>query len=459
MQKLTKLGAWNFWIGFMYIFLGIIAFLIFALRIRKSEGFIFYLGLLNITYGLKFLNNNPLFQFSELSLSSFWVYGMPIVSLIFPIAFILFIRYFIGWGWKKSILWLLIYSLLQGVLRIISDYSHPARDIYGTTNTIFGYLAIVVLFLHLFLPKMRKNQEVQIISFGLGLYLLAIFYDNMAVVPIHISFQHPAYMIFNICLIYVAFRRITSTEKAYLAVKQDLETARTIQNAILPETNPKGKGFEVSSAYLPMALIGGDYYDYQLSNKSIGLLIADVSGHGISAALIASMLKVAFASQINNSRNPAVVLQQINQSLNGQLNNEFITAGYMAIDLENRELTYSSAGHPPMLVYRRNNNEISEINVGGIPIGVNPEATYIETKIQLFVGDRLILYTDGVTDVFNLSGEAMGKTRFIDLIKESKNLIADDTIESILTGINRWTGKKEFESHDDDITLIVFDIV
>jgi serine phosphatase RsbU (regulator of sigma subunit) len=219
-------------------------------------------------------------------------------------------------------------------------------------------------------------------------------------------------------------------------------------------------GYEVSTAYLPMALIGGDYYDYQIPNDShIGLLIADVSGHGISAALIASMLKVAFASQTVNSRNPALVLKQINHSLNGQLNNEFITAGYLGIDLLNKELTYSSAGHPPMVFYRRQSNEMSEIKVSGIPIGVMADVQYTETKMQLIAGDRLVLYTDGITDVFNLGGESMGKTRFFDLIKETKNLLADDAIEGILNSINKWSGKKEMESHDDDITLIVFDVL
>jgi sigma-B regulation protein RsbU (phosphoserine phosphatase) len=141
------------------------------------------------------------------------------------------------------------------------------------------------------------------------------------------------------------------------------------------------------------------------------------------------------------------------------LNNEFITAGYLGIDLLNKELTYSSAGHPPMVFYRRQSNEMSEIKVSGIPIGVMADVQYTETKMQLIAGDRLVLYTDGITDVFNLGGESMGKTRFFDLIKETKNLLADDAIEGILNSINKWSGKKEMESHDDDITLIVFDVL
>lgn len=463
LQTITKSGALKFLLGFMYIILGIIAMFIFSFRIKRFEGYIFYLGLLNLSFGLKFLYDNPLIRLTEIPSPTFWEYAMPIIAFIIPVAFILFIRYFIGWGWKKSILWLLIYSVFQGVVKIIADYSEPAQDIYGTTNTIFGLLAAVVLFSHLFLPDMRKNREVQIIGAGLGFYLLAILYDNLAQMqwlPEKLSFDEPAYLFFNVCLIYVAIRRITNTEKEFLAVKQDLETARNIQNAILPDINPKGEKYEVASAYMPMALIGGDYYDYHLKNQhDVGILIADVSGHGISAALIASMIKVAFNSQVGNAQHPATVLQRMNMGLSDQLNNEFITAGYLGLNLKTKKIIYSSAGHPPLIIYRRKINEMKEISVPGIPIGVFPETSFRDTTFQVKPGDRLILYTDGVMDAMNKSGEQFGKQRFMDLIIETKNLLAEDAIDSMVQKINRWSELKENEAHEDDITLIILDIL
>ncbi|MDA3890787.1 MAG: SpoIIE family protein phosphatase [Salinivirgaceae bacterium] len=463
LQNITTSSTWKLLIGFMYLVLGMVAFIIFALRIKKSEGFIFYLGLLNISFGLNLLYDNPLIQLTDLPSPVFWSIALPMVVFIVPVAFILFIRYFIGWGWRYSILLLLIYSVIQGVFRVFADFTQPAQEIYGTTNTIFGFLAVVVLFLHLFLPDMRKNREVQIIGAGLGFYLLALFYNNLAKIqwlPERLSFDDPAYFFFNICLIYVAFRRIANTEKEFFAVKKDLETARKIQNAILPDQNPKGETYEVSAAYLPMALIGGDYYDYQMhDNLHIGLLIADVSGHGISAALIASMLKVAFTAQVQNARNPAIVLQQINLSLNGQLNNEFITAGYLGIDLANKELTYSSAGHPPMVLHRRKTDKIEEVKVAGIPIGVLDDMECKEINMKIESGDRLVLYTDGILEVFNSAGEAMGKNRFMDLIIESKNLFVEDATENIIEKINAWSEKDDGETHEDDITLVIFDVL
>lgn len=463
LQKVATSSIWKLLLGFIYIILSFVATFIFIVRIKRLEVYILYLAILNLCFGLNFLYNNALIQITELPTPNFWIYALPIIATIIPIAFILFIQYFIGWGWKRSILWLLIYSVLQGIVKIIVEYSNPAQDIYGTTNTILGLLAAIVLFLHLFLPNMRKNREVQIITVGLGFYLLSTLYDNLAQkhwLPENISFEEPAYLFFNICLIYVAFRRITNTEKEFVAVKQDLETARNIQNAILPDKNPKGKGFEISAAYLPMALIGGDYYDYQLHDEfHIGVLIADVSGHGISAALIASMLKVAFSSQILNAKHPALVLQQMNLSLTGQLNNEFITAGYFGIDLNNKKLTYSSAGHPPLVVYRREKDEITELKVTGIPIGVYEDTLFKETSIQLIEGDRLIFYTDGILEVFNPSGEIFGRDRFLDKIKQTKNLLAEDAISDILDGLNKWSDKKESESHEDDLTLVVLDVI
>lgn len=463
LQKLTKASVWKFLFGFMYLVLGVVSFIIFLLRIKKTEGYIFYLAILNVAFGLKFLYENPLVQLTELPTPDFWLYIMPIIAAVIPIVFILFIRYFIGWGWRRSILWLLIYSILQGIIKIVTEYTAPAEDIYGTTNTIFGLLSVIVLFMHLFLPDMRKNREVQIIGAGLGFYLIAIFYANLAGfqwLPEKLSFDEPAYLFFNICLIYVALRRITNTEKEFYAVKQDLETARNIQNGILPELNPKSEKYELAAAYVPMALIGGDYFDYQIPDENhIRVLIADVSGHGISAALIASMVKVAFTSQESNAHKPALVLQQINRSLAGQLNNEFITAGYFGIDLNKLKLTYSSAGHPPLVFYRRANNEIKEIKVPGIPIGVFPETTYKETTLTLAKGDRLVFYTDGILDVANTSNEVFGRTRLINQIKETKELSPDDATKNILDALQKWSGKNEDETYEDDITLIIFDVL
>lgn len=463
LQYITKNSVGMFLLSFIYIVLGFVALLIFIFRIKRLEGYIFYLGLLNIFFGLRFLNENTLVKISEFPAPYFWEFGMPIIALITPIVFILFIRYFIGWGWRYSILGLLIYSIIQGLFKIVTEYYQSGQSIYGTSDTVFGFLATGVLFFHMFLPEMRKNREVQIIGGGLGFYFLALLNDNLAQmqwIPDLVSFDELAYLFFNLCLVYVAISRVTKSEKEFFAVKQDLETARNIQNGILPEKNPKSNEYEVSSAYLPMELIGGDYYDYQIHDDShIGVLVADVSGHGISAALIASMLKVAFTSQVSNAKQPAIVLQQINHSLAGQLNNEFITAGYFSFDIETKKLIFSSAGHPPLILYRRKDNELKEIRVKGIPIGVFPETTFNESSMQLIKGDRLILYTDGISDVFNAAGEAFGKNRFIELIKETKNLLVEDATSDILKGIRKWSGKMEEETYEDDITMVIFDVL
>ena len=171
------------------------------------------------------------------------------------------------------------------------------------------------------------------------------------------------------------------------------------------------------------------------------------------------MIKVAFNSQISNVRNPALVLQRMNLGLSGQLNNEFITAGYLGIDLKLKKLTYSSAGHPPLILYRRSKDEIKEISVPGIPMGIFPETSFNDTKIQLKSGDRLVLYTDGIMDVVNPGGELFGKHRFMDLIQQTKNFLSDDAVDAMIEQLHAWSGKKEDEAHEDDITLIIFDMM
>lgn len=463
LRNMTTTSAGRFLMSFIYLVLGIIALTIFILRIKRFESYILYLGVLNLSFGLRFLSDNPLVKITEFPTPHFWEFSTPLISLLIPIAFILFVKYFIGWGWRYSILWLLILSILQGVIKTLVQYFDPGLDLYSTSDTIFGLLATVVLFFHMFLPDMRKNREVQIISIGLSFYLLANFYNNISQIqwiPAQASFDETAYLFFNVCLVYVAVRRISRTEKEFFSVKQDLETAQKIQDGLLPDVNPKCKSYEIASAYLPMVLIGGDFYGYQMKeDEHIGVLVADVSGHGISAALIASMLKVAYTSQAHNAEKPASLLEQMNQSLSNQLNNEFITAAYYHFNFKNHLLTYASAGHPPLIVYNRNTDEVREIMLKGIPIGVFEETKFKKTELAVKKGDRLILYTDGIWDVINNSGENFGKQRLINLIRESKNLLAEDACSFIIQGIQAWAGKKEGETYEDDITLVILDVM
>src|SRR4051812_47119411 len=130
-----------------------------------------------------------------------------------------------------------------------------------------------------------------------------------------------------------------------LAIHSELETARQIQLSILPGEIPKMAALDVAARYIPMTSVAGDFYDFlPVDEKRIGLLIADVSGHGMPAALIASMLKIAFAAQSCHASDPARVLLGLNQTLCGKFQQHYVTAAYVFVDTERRTLRYAGAG-------------------------------------------------------------------------------------------------------------------
>jgi len=162
-----------------------------------------------------------------------------------------------------------------------------------------------------------------------------------------------------------------------LAIQKELETARQIQLSILPESVPRIAGLDIAARYVPMAAVAGDFYDFiVLDNKRVGILVADVSGHGMPAALIASMLKIALAAQAEHAFDPAKVLHGLNQTLCGKFQHHFITAAYAFVDMEKRTLTYAGAGHPPLLLWGGASVGVRDISENGLFLGRFNFATY-----------------------------------------------------------------------------------
>ena len=135
-----------------------------------------------------------------------------------------------------------------------------------------------------------------------------------------------------------------------IAINIELEMARQIQLSILPRETPKLNGLDIFARYIPMTSVAGDFYDFIIvDDKHVGILIADVSGHGLPSALIASMLQVALSAQAPHASDPVQVLVGLNKALCGKFEHNFVTAAYVYVDLEKKVITYAGAGHPPVL--------------------------------------------------------------------------------------------------------------
>jgi sigma-B regulation protein RsbU (phosphoserine phosphatase) len=243
-----------------------------------------------------------------------------------------------------------------------------------------------------------------------------------------------------------------------LTIHKELETARQIQLSILPSELPKIEGLDIAARYVPMTSVAGDFYDFiVVDDKHVGILVADVSGHGMPAALIASMLKIALSAQAARAADPAQVLSGLNQALCGKFQHHFVTAAYLFVNMENRTLTYAGAGHPPLLLWGGPEG-VRAIEENGLFLGKFTFATYSSIELPLNTGDRVLLYTDGIPETTNPEGAEFGAARFKQFLETEHNVSAEHFADQLLMELSRWSARGSNEDLDDDITIVTIHI-
>ncbi len=182
-----------------------------------------------------------------------------------------------------------------------------------------------------------------------------------------------------------------------------------------------------------MTSVAGDFYDFILiDEKRIGILVADVSGHGMPAALISSMLKIALDGQTKCALEPARVLAGLNQALCGKFQGHFVTAVYVVVDTERQSLLYAGAGHPPFILMDHSAGEARDFVENGLFLGFFPEATYTAVEIPFKAGDWGVLYTDGVLEMTDPSDEQFGLDRFKQFLQDNQDLSAGQFVDALL---------------------------
>jgi len=256
------------------------------------------------------------------------------------------------------------------------------------------------------------------------------------------------------CLATLVAWRVLGNARRLLAIDRELSIARQIQSSILPQAMPLVSGVAVAARYRPMTAVAGDFYDFvEIDDHRLGILVADVSGHGVPAALLASMVKVALASQHARADRPAALMAGLNGALCGRLAGQFVTAAYLFIDARVASMRYAAAGHPPMLRLRRSGLEVVEIEKNGLALGFSDQAEYDEMEQRLEAGDRLLLYTDGLIEAANRSDELFGIERVKTSIVAAAGLPPDEAADAVLTTMDAWSGQPA----GDDLTIIFVD--
>ena len=234
---------------------------------------------------------------------------------------------------------------------------------------------------------------------------------------------------------------------------QEVEVARKIQITFLPESLPILPGWQLASRWLTARQVGGDFYDViNLGEGKYGFVIADVSDKGIPAALFMTVSRTLIRAYAEQHKSPAKVLSLVNQLLQRDTpDNSFVTAVYGVLDTKTGELTYSNAGHNLPYWIHSQTGLIEALPGGNIAMGVLHDAEYVDHLITMENNDSLIMYTDGVTDAFDPSGESYGETHLINAIKKNH----EKGIEKMLDGIERDI--KNFTNGatpSDDITIL-----
>jgi phosphoserine phosphatase RsbU/P len=201
-------------------------------------------------------------------------------------------------------------------------------------------------------------------------------------------------------------------------IEREIQLARQIQETFLPETLPQLNRWELDLRWETAREVGGDFYDiFKLADNRVGLVIADVSDKGIPAALYMTVARTLIRANAAGGQTPAEVLEEVNKLLlNDSADAMFITAVYAILNLESGELLYANAGHNRPLLFRRNKGQIEQLPKGGTALGVLDELKLVNHKINIYPGESLILYTDGVTDALSPEGTFFGEPRLFSLI-------------------------------------------
>lgn len=236
-----------------------------------------------------------------------------------------------------------------------------------------------------------------------------------------------------------------------LLAEQEAALARETELGLLPREIPQMPGYEICGAWQPASTLGGDYFDARkLDDRLLALSIADVSGKGTSAALLVSNLQAAVRASSSADVPPCELCRGVNKLMRSNLGQDrFVTFFYAVLDAPARRLAYCNAGHnAPVLI--RAGGSVERLHCGGLVLGLAVEAPYEQDTVELDPGDRLLLFTDGLTEANNAEGEEFGEERLIQTAVENRGLDANTLEEKLLASAAAFSS-----SFTDDVTLVV----
>lgn len=244
-------------------------------------------------------------------------------------------------------------------------------------------------------------------------------------------------------------------EESQRRVEAELDAARLLQAAILPQALPDHPAYSGKATMVPARELGGDFYDFFMINeRDLGIVIADVSGKGVPAAFFMAISRTVLQSSARGLKSAGTCLAQANDALCAQNPMDlFVTTFYGILNTETGELTYANGGHNPPMVIRRGDGSVADLpRTGGIALGVIEGAKYAEASIRLSEGDTLFLYTDGISEAMDSAGKEFTDDRLRQALQHSHHNSVDLVLDGVTEAVEAFVGQAE---QSDDITCLV----
>jgi sigma-B regulation protein RsbU (phosphoserine phosphatase) len=257
------------------------------------------------------------------------------------------------------------------------------------------------------------------------------------------------------CAVAITNARLYAEAIEGARMAEQVRLAAAIQRRMIPDKAPQVEGLEIAAMYIPCFEVGGDFYDFfKVSDNQLVVVISDVIGKGMPAALMMSQFRGAVRAYADCE---CVIgsIKGVISKLNGMAcsecrDGEFISLFYAVIDIKEKKLTYCNCGHEPTVLIRE--GQITDLDKGGLVLGVEPNAQYTIETIELQKGDYLLFYTDGLIDATNFEGELWGRDRMLDTVRKYRRESAEHTIKNLLGYRRRFVG---LASQTDDTSIIV----
>jgi sigma-B regulation protein RsbU (phosphoserine phosphatase) len=426
---------------------GISSLLLAALRSR--DRLLLWLGVFSTLYAIRLFAVNGLVHAATGWGDEHFLRWSFCLTYVIAIPYALFARELLGTGWMRSIsvwLWTEIAFAVTAIPALLFSRRWQLINPVNDSLVVGGTLLIL---LHVILRRGSKYQITKGLAWPLVISGISVLFANWGFRPAGIDLEPLGFLILLGGLGFTASNEVIVRERKLVEVEQELTMARRIQSSIIPEFSPELSGLRLASRYQPMTSVAGDFFDFlKTGETSLSILVADVSGHGVPAALVASMLKVCFAAQRREANDPAKVLAGLNAMLRGSLGGQYVTAACAAIDLAARTVTYAGAGHPPSLLLRKNKGDVLQLAENGLFIGPFPQATYSNMTVPFESGDKLLLYTDGIIEATGTDGQEFGGKNLELLLLGAETLEPAEFIEELFRKI--WTPLQQ-----DDLTVVL----